>query len=188
MPLQPLNQVLHTLRTHPMWQEQRQFQWLLESWPEIVGPVVGAQTRPLRICRQRVLRVATSSAVWAQNLAFERHLILTKLNARLQPPLIDIQFSTQQWQQRPQASVSPQASLLSWSSGSRQAPSRINPQPQDVQAAFRRWSAAVQGRSQGLPRCPRCQCPTPPEELQRWQICSLCAARTLSTKKPSLKD
>lgn len=178
MPLQPLNQVLHGLRTHPMWQEQRQFQLLLECWPEIVGPVVEAQTRPLAISRQRVLRVATSSAVWAQNLAFERHLILEKLNQRLSSPLVEIQFSTGQWLQSPSTRAVKAEALLSQPSP-RLKLAPPPPRPPDSQTAFQQWAKTVQARSQQHPLCPQCRCPTPPAELQRWRTCGLCAVKTM---------
>jgi predicted nucleic acid-binding Zn ribbon protein len=28
-----------------------------------------------------------------------------------------------------------------------------------------------------LPRCPQCQCPTPPGELERWSVCAVCATQ-----------
>jgi len=163
-----------------MWQEQRQFQLLLECWPEIVGSVVGAQTRPLSISRQRVLRVATSSAVWAQNLAFERHLILEKLNQRLSSPLIDIQFSAGQWRQSRQSS----SRITETGKSPGQPSARLQltaepPRPQDSQTAFQSWAKTIQARSQQLPLCPQCRCPTPPEELQRWRTCGLCAVKTM---------
>lgn len=188
MPLQSLNQVLHTFQNQPLWHEQRQFQLLLASWQEIVGPAVGAQTQPLSISRQRVLQVAASSGVWAQNLAFERHLILKKLNLRLQPPLIDIQFSTRQWQSLRSKAAKPSSprqahpSHLPNSAGRKTAPAAPAGDPQ---TAFRRWAHTIQERSRQLPLCPQCRCPTPPGELQRWQICSLCAVKTLGSKKPS---
>jgi len=45
-----------------------------------------------------VLYVATSSSTWAQDMKFKRRSILKKLNARPSSPLVDIQFSTTQWQ------------------------------------------------------------------------------------------
>ncbi|NEP50291.1 MAG: DUF721 domain-containing protein, partial [Moorea sp. SIO3C2] len=30
---------------------------------------------------------------------------------------------------------------------------------------------------QNLPLCPQCKCPTPPGELQRWDVCGLCAIK-----------
>ena len=172
MSLQPLNQVLTSLQTKPMWQEQQQFQHLLHRWPQIVGPVVGAQTRPLTITQRAVLKVATSSAVWAQNLAFERHLILEKLNTCLTKPLVDIQFSSSQWQTKTKATKR-QKNL--------QPPQTVSTRTvvpaQDAQTAFQQWAQTLQARSRQLPLCPRCQCPTPASELQRWSICALCAAR-----------
>ncbi|HEY9847521.1 MAG TPA: DUF721 domain-containing protein, partial [Candidatus Caenarcaniphilales bacterium] len=101
MSFEPLNRVLGSLQRQAGWQAQQEFQHLLHCWPEVVGPVVHVQTRPVGITRQRVLRVATSSAVWAQNLAFERHRILEKLNTGLLQPLVDIRFSTSQWYSSP---------------------------------------------------------------------------------------
>lgn len=173
MSLQPLNQVLTSLQTKPMWQEQQQFQHLLKRWPQIVGPVVGAQTRPLTITQRAVLKVATSSAVWAQNLAFERHLILEKLNTCLAKPLVDIQFSSSQWQSKPKTQKIQQA--LKPNQTTSLARSALP--PQDAQTAFQHWAKTLQARSRQLPLCPRCQCPTPASELQRWSICALCAAR-----------
>jgi len=41
---------------------------------------------------------------------------------------------------------------------------------------FERWAEKVKLRSCALPSCPRCRCPTPIGELQRWQVCALCHA------------
>jgi predicted nucleic acid-binding Zn ribbon protein len=35
----------------------------------------------------------------------------------------------------------------------------------------------MRSRSQQLPLCPHCQCPTPAGELERWQMCSICATK-----------
>ncbi|AOW99895.1 hypothetical protein BJP34_10915 [Moorena producens PAL-8-15-08-1] len=45
------------------------------------------------------------------------------------------------------------------------------------EAAFKHWAKMMQMRSQNLPLCPQCQCPTPPGELQRWDVCGLCAIK-----------
>jgi predicted nucleic acid-binding Zn ribbon protein len=44
-------------------------------------------------------------------------------------------------------------------------------------AAFEQWATQVRSRSQTLPLCPKCDCPTPAGELQRWQVCGVCAAK-----------
>lgn len=178
--LAPVNQVLADLK-QSHWQAQQQFEHLIKIWTEGVGPVVAAQTRPVQLSPQRVLTVATSSAVWSQNLAFERHHILAKLNQSLAQPLADIRFSHSQWyrsrQPRQGGSVVPRP-LSTVSSGPQY---RLQPLPQvvrDPHLAFKQWSRAVQSRAQALPLCPQCQCPTPAPELDRWSVCALCAART----------
>ncbi|MEN9221503.1 MAG: DUF721 domain-containing protein, partial [Thermostichus sp. BF3_bins_97] len=78
--LRRLDQALGGVDSHPLWAELKQMQTLRQLWPETVGAVVAAQTHPLSVRRQ-VLQVATSTPAWAQNLAFQRHLILKKLNS-----------------------------------------------------------------------------------------------------------
>ncbi|OUL29437.1 RNA-binding protein [Nostoc sp. T09] len=184
MSFKSVNDILDVLEKQAQWQEQP-FQRLLQSWAEVVGVVVAAHTRPLSIQRD-VLRVATSSAAWAQNLTFKRQTLLLKLNEKLATSLMDIRFSTAGWQyspaaQKPQAEVLPREhpSYLGDLSTSSQelAPNTAN--PNNPNAAFGHWARVMQERSHGLPLCPQCQCPSPPGELQRWHVCSFCAAKQL---------
>jgi predicted nucleic acid-binding Zn ribbon protein len=185
MPLSSLQQVLGGLEDRDNWQKRKQFRQLLQCWVDVVGSVVAAQTQPVFIQRH-VLQVATSSAAWAQNLAFERQRILEKLNACLPYTITDIRFSTAQWRSektRQLYSNTTESSIL-W----QDHPSRISiapvptptPSPRSVrdpQTAFQRWAATVRDRSRHLPACPLCQCPTPPGELQRWSVCAICAVK-----------
>lgn len=174
MTFKPLNQVLSSLQKQK-WQEQQQFQRLLQCWTEVVGTVVSAQTRPTTISNHNVLWVTTSSSVWAQNLAFERYRILEKLNARLVKPLTDIRFSTRYWQH----------SSLKHQSLETEHPSQVFELPskpkemgsKDSNRAFQQWASIIQSRSHQLVLCPKCQCPTPPGELKRWSVCALCATQ-----------
>lgn len=180
MSFKPLNHVLNALQTQKAWQEQQQFRRLLQFWAEAVGPVVSTQTRPTAISNRNVLRVSTSSSVWAQNLAFERHRILEKLNPKLIWPLVDIQFSTRHWQNSPDKYHSlkvrqPWQDHPSQISGSL---SRSEPMSsKDSNTAFQHWASIVQSRSRHLVRCPKCQCPTPSGELKRWSVCAVCVTR-----------
>lgn len=157
--------------------QQQPFQLVLKYWAEAVGSVVATHTQLLSI-QKNVLWVATSSASWAQTLTFERQRILAKLNKQLPSPLIDIRFSTAQWQ-RPQASNADETET--W----RNHPSSIAPVSEpalstkcrDPQSAFEQWAKTTQKRSHNLPLCPQCQSPTPPGELQRWQVCCICAVK-----------
>jgi predicted nucleic acid-binding Zn ribbon protein len=194
MPFISLTQVIHGLENQDRWEKRRQFRQLVSSWAEVVGGVVAAQTRPLYVQRQ-VLHVATSSSVWAQNLAFERQRILEKLNAKLTYSLTDIRFSTAQWQlPQKRGAISSESDIL-W----QEHPSQLNRQftartsrspshasvsptlssPPDPQAAFQSWANTIRDRTRSLPACPICQCPTPPGELQRWSVCALCAAKQM---------
>lgn len=196
MPFQPLNHVLGILENHDKWEKRRQFRQLCTCWAEVVGKVVAAQTRPLYLQRN-ILYVATSSSVWAQNLVFERHRILTKLNDRLSYQLTDIRFSTAQWNAQKSSDANNSESYILWQnhpsqirsqrtpsssslySSSVQTSAYPHPIPNDPQTAFQGWANRIRERSQHLPTCPTCHCPTPPGELQRWSVCALCAAKQM---------
>ncbi|MDF5706473.1 MAG: DciA family protein [Nostoc sp. S4] len=182
MSLKSVNDILDVLEKQAKWQEQP-FQRLLKCWTEVVGSVVAAQTRPLSIQRD-VLWVATSSAAWAQNLTFGRSPLLLKLNKKLSTPLVDIRFSTVGWQ-HPSVEPKQQQTILPHEHPSYLSDRISRPEStlsiQDANAAFGHWAKIVQARSHGLPLCPQCQCPTPPGELERWSVCSICAAKQFSS-------
>ncbi len=101
--LQDLSGILNHFGQDDTWEEQRLFQQLLTQWVTIVGDSVAAHTRPTGIHR-RVLQVAASSPVWAQNLSYERRRILQKIQALGQLrslQLKDIRFSTAEWHNTP---------------------------------------------------------------------------------------
>lgn len=182
MSFKSVNDILEVLEAQAEWQDQP-FQRLLKSWSEVVGAVVAVHTQPLSIQRD-VLRVATSSAAWAQNLTFERQRLLLKLNEKLSIGLVDIHFSTAQWR-RPQDTRKGQQTMSlrehpSYVGDQMNVRDDVTPITRDSNAAFQHWARTVQARSHGLPLCPLCQCPTPPGELQRWGVCSLCAAKQCS--------
>ncbi len=180
---------MKSVETRAQSTSQRTFQAVCDRWVEVVGVMVAAQTRPVGVQRN-ILSVATSSAVWAQTLSFERLRLLQKLNQAIalpssKPPLHDIRFSTAQWRSQTAQPWDTHSEVLStW----RQHPSRLPPSapvrspatPKDAMTAFHHWSTSIQSRSQQLPLCPSCQCPTPPGELQRWTVCSLCATKQWS--------
>ncbi len=187
MSLKSVNDVLNILKAKAVIQEPP-INALLQNWHEIVGDVLALQTRPLSIQRH-LLRVATSSAAWAQNLTFERQSLLIKVNQKLVTPVTDIHFSTAGWHISPIREKKPELPSPS------QHPSYlgesidiINAIATDVSVvdkeqassrnkAFEAWANAVKVRSHKLPLCPECQCPTPSGELQRWDVCALCAAK-----------
>ncbi|MDF5724273.1 MAG: DciA family protein [Rhizonema sp. PD37] len=182
MSFKSVNDILGDLEVQAKLQQQP-FQSVLKYWAEVAGTIVANHSRPLSIQRH-VLWVATSSAAWAQNLTFQRQQLLLKLNQKLcdpLDPLVDIRFSTAGWQRPKEKESSAQALSSS------QHPSYISddmgisrdrkPTSKNADAAFGHWAELVRSRSLGLPLCPQCQCPTPPGELLRWQVCSVCAAQ-----------
>jgi predicted nucleic acid-binding Zn ribbon protein len=178
MALEGVKGVLIQLK-RTQWKSQQTFEQLRNQWPEIVGELVAAQTRPVRINPQRVLQVAASSPVWAQNLAFERMQILAKVNTVLDKPVTDIHFSAALWHRSFKEAPKPQSFPSPWGDAPAVIPAPIL--PKDSQDAFSRWADVVQQQGQSRPRCPVCECPTPLQELQRWTVCSLCATRGKTT-------
>lgn len=182
MSLKPINDILGVLEQQAKWQTDP-LALILQSWAEVVGAVAAIHSRPLSMQRD-VLRVATSSAAWAQNLTFSRQTLLLKLNTKLSMSLVDIRFSTAGWQKpkdlfKPPTSVSPQEHPSYLGDISSSPPVR-KPTEQTVNQVFESWAKERQARSQSLPLCPQCQCPTPPGELQRWRVCALCSVKQSS--------
>lgn len=186
MDFQSLNQILGYLKIMERSPQQKQFQKLLECWEEILG-VIAAQTLPLYIERG-VLYVATSSAALSQELSFRVPQILQKLNLLLPTPLENIRFSAAQWQTIRERSQSTQSENVNeWHHhpsmiGRSKKPDLINSieNNQNPQTTFENWAKAIKARSQKLPLCPQCQCPTPPGEIQRWSVCAICATKQWS--------
>ncbi|WP_299493770.1 DUF721 domain-containing protein [Acaryochloris sp. IP29b_bin.137] len=182
MSLEPVQQVLKSLK-QTQWQQEQQFVRLLDTWSQIVGPAVAAQSQPIQITARKVLLVATSSSAWAQNLAFERNRILLKLNTQTQQALTDIRFTTSEWPRRSakprRLSVPPPITPVNLMPPHPLPQLKSGSNPSDPTAAFDRWTEAIHQRFQGFPTCPRCQCPTPITELKRWTVCSLCAVRPI---------
>ncbi len=181
MSFQSLDRVFQRVINQPGWETQRQFHHLLREWQGVVKPKIAQQTRPLYISR-KILWIATSSSVWAQHLTFKRHQILKQLNAKLALSLVDIRFSTAQWHHQSNSKSQNNFEAAQSSSHPSSLPHNLpNPVPtassNQVQAALQNWLSALEVRSQYLPTCPQCQCPTPEGELQRWQVCAICATQ-----------
>ncbi len=177
MSFKSLNDILGSLETQAKLLEHP-FQQLLHFWSEIVGVAIATHTRPLAI-QYDVLRVATSSAAWAQNLTFQRQSLLRKINDQLPKPLVDIRFSTVGWH-LPKTEIHQTTTELnhpSYVDDEVTLSITVLPTTKDPQVAFQQWVDTLQTRARSLPLCPECGCATPIGELQRWQVCSICAAK-----------
>lgn len=171
MALQPLSRTLKRIERDPRWASHRAVQMLQQMWTEAVGSVVAQHTAPLSIQRG-VLSVATSTGSWAQNLVFQKKLILQKLNTHLPTPLTDLRFLPGEWHRRPSLG-SPTDTLAYRGAG---IPSQ-HARPQTPTEALERYRVVIQARQQQLPKCPQCRQAATPEELQRWNLCSPCWIR-----------
>lgn len=100
MPFQSLHTVLDDVQQAYQTRGKSQVNQLMQHWAIAVGPVVAAQTKPLNLYRG-VLKVATSSAVWAQTLMFERQRILANLQEISDLTIKDIHFSPGDWATTP---------------------------------------------------------------------------------------
>lgn len=179
-----LAEILTKIPEQPGWEKYQQYCQLVECWQAIVSPKIAKQTRPLYIKRQ-VLWVATSSSVWAQELSFQRYILLQKLNSRLALSLKDIRFTTYQGQQQTsdrsknnpnnQEQHLPHPSSVKLNNIS--LPSNNLPVVNDPQTVVKNWLNALQQRSLQLSVCPQCKSPTPEGELKRWHLCCHCAAK-----------
>lgn len=172
--LNSIRPVLHQLEADPRWTQFRLMQTIHHLWPGVVGDAVAKHTSPLRLHHQ-TLQVATSTAAWAQNLSFQRHLILTKLNPQLKIPIKDIRFLPAEWHRSSSPAMRiPENRPTSASS----TPRRFSaPPPTTPEEALDRWRRRVQQVQQQMVSCPQCGHPCPSSELKRWSICSLCQIR-----------
>jgi predicted nucleic acid-binding Zn ribbon protein len=164
-----LGQVLDQITAKSQWRRGKRLGIILQSWQEIVGQEVARQTQPIGIYGG-VLQVATSSAVWCQELSLQRSPILGKINQLLsrthpQELLRDIRFSTARWQS-PHPSSPP---VL---------PTAVEPPPSAL-AAWQRLGQTL--KQQRTVKCPRCQSYTTPFDLERWGVCRFCARQRFIT-------
>jgi predicted nucleic acid-binding Zn ribbon protein len=188
--MQSLDYILGRLRSQILTPEQQQFQDLCECWLEIVGTVAGLHSRPVSWHRG-VLNVATSSSTWSQDLTLRRVQIIQKLNQKLLFTVQDIRFSAAGWlyQSSADQQISLSASTDELSQIWHEHPSRVEvstptgkdsievplSSSSDALTAFESWANNLKVRSQHLPLCPQCHCPTPAGELSRWSVCGFCA-------------
>lgn len=180
--LDPLKNAISSWEQSHASQHYREFQLILSRWADVVGEEVASHAQPISLQGQ-VLRVATSSSTWSQTLMFERTRIVAKLNAMLSLNLTDMRFqpgkvdATAAKSPEEAAMSKVQAEVRSHPSWVASSPATPPPQPPTTpKEAFDRWSKRMIQRSSALADCPRCHCPTPPGELERWTVCSFCVS------------
>lgn len=167
--LRSIRPLIAQLEREPRWSQFRLMQTIQQLWPQIVGEAVAKHTQPVRMSRG-TLQVATSTAAWAQNLVFQRQLILAKLNPQIPTPLKEIRFLPAEWHRRSTGEPDPLPSPHS------RPPrlSRKSPAPQTPEEALERWIRRVKQAQLTMASCPRCGHPCPPQEVEQGSICCFC--------------
>ncbi len=81
-----------TLEKFGLDKDMARYQFVLR-WKEIVGDEIAQRSRPESL-RKRTLVVSVVSSAWAQELSFQKHIILHRLKKILgdEPPIDDIMF------------------------------------------------------------------------------------------------
>jgi predicted nucleic acid-binding Zn ribbon protein len=175
--MQSLQTLMQHLDQSPQWRATAGLRQILAVWPQLVGEAVAQHSQPTKVYRD-VLQVTVSSAAWAQTLTFERPRILHNLHQTLpatQTTIQDLRFSAAQWQrERPRSHPRSTIALAdhpSWA-GALQHTKALPPQTADM--AFQQWEHRRRTQLSTQSQCPRCHCPCPTQELQRWSMCAIC--------------
>ena len=173
MAFNSLDKLLNIILSQPQWQKQKRFYELKQYWYEIVNHKVAQHTRPLSL-QNEVFYIATSNAVWAQELSLQRRNLLRKLNYRLPKPIKNLHFASMKWH-------SDQLNSSNYDDN-REAnhPSSINLSSSTIdkadtpQKALQQWFQQIKYRSSDWQPCPRCHILSPIGELKRWHVCAIC--------------
>ena len=182
--MRSLDKILSKITQQPEWQEYQQYQQVLKCWyKEVVNRKISQNTRPIYFSRG-VLGIATSSAVWAQELNLQRYSFLKKLNKNLNFQVKDIRFTPAPWhdlamEQNKANNPKKNDKKTNIGAYSTKLPeSNVSiSNPKTVHESLQNWLDKVKMRSQVLPLCPQCNSPTPQEELKRWHLCCHCMSR-----------
>jgi predicted nucleic acid-binding Zn ribbon protein len=170
--LNPLERILDRFIQQPEWQKYREYIQIIECWQQVVDRQVFQNAKPLYQERE-ILYVATSSAVWAQELALQRYSLVKKLNSRLNFTIKDIRFSPASWHQKSKQEIV-EIPLQEVSKQKSQTETESNI---DANMAIESWLNNIPQKSPNLVNCPQCQSLTPQAELTRWQVCRYCIAQ-----------
>jgi predicted nucleic acid-binding Zn ribbon protein len=184
MSFNSLEQLIQKLLLAPELEKQRHYLLVRDCWYKTVNAKIALHTRPLSFDRQ-ILFIATKSAPWAQTLSLQRDRLLKQLNPQLPFTLLDLRFSTVNWQEG--EVVTETRTIVAHPSSIVPNPSLESPEnPSEARdelpigkmpsEALERWLATIEARSQSFPLCPCCHTPTPNGELERWGICAYCFA------------
>ncbi len=178
-----LDKILSKITQQPEWSEYQQYQQLLKCWQQVINQKILQNTRPLYFSRG-ILGIATSSAVWAQELTLQRYSLIKKLNKNLNFRVKDIRFTPARWDdtinqvnQSYLAKKVDNAENIAVLPFGQPIAEQNMAAPKTPHESLQNWLEKVKMRSQTLPLCPQCNSPTPQKELERWHLCCHCMAQ-----------
>ncbi len=171
-----LDQILQELQKSQTWRKPQEFLAIVEVWTQVAGTQVAKHSQPVRV-QNGILWIATSSAVWAQQLTYQRDLLRQKLSQALPDlHLVELRFSTSGWQTKKTIGTA-----TTTKSSAMKRKSFRWPPTEDVQERFGQVSQVLRWRREQSPPCPRCHQVSHPASLQRWGYCAACHRDTLGT-------
>jgi predicted nucleic acid-binding Zn ribbon protein len=194
MTFNSLAQTIQKLLLAPEWERQRYYLLARDCWYKTVNAKIARHAHPLSVDRQ-ILYVATQSAPWAQTLSLQRDRLLKQLNSQLPFTLLELRFSTVNWQvkqpDRPQETIASHPSLIVLPNSPETPAKPLDsenkleelPCGKTPTEALERWLRTIKLRSQSLPLCPCCHVATSIGELERWRVCAYCFAQNQSGER-----
>ncbi|TAF51197.1 MAG: DUF721 domain-containing protein [Oscillatoriales cyanobacterium] len=205
MDLTDLSSLINALRPSFRSPEQQQLDTIATAWAIALGDHIAANAYPLHYERH-TLTIAVRQSIWAQQLTAQTHQILNHLRPQLPPqiPIKTLRFRVAPHPCRVQTSTASQIRPPSdlphpsrWplppdpqrsQTAPKPTPAR-NPAPSStLQQTVDRWKTTLDRHAPYLKPCPRCHCLTPPAELDRWQICAVCATALFQSAHPLGSD
>ncbi|MGD1901563.1 MAG: DciA family protein [Geitlerinemataceae cyanobacterium] len=209
MEFDPLAKIVDRLRPSFRSPAQQQLDAIVAIWCETFGASLADRARPIQYERG-ILTIAVRQSIWAQQLAAQTHPLLEQLCPHLPPEIAiaSLRFRVAPHRLGPSAPQTearepgphpsrwpnpdappkkqPNSQPKNQPDNQQKKPASLAPRqppaPPETNSLDRlteRWSRRLD-RPDSRP-CPRCQCPTPPGELDRWSMCAPCAIALFQT-------
>lgn len=174
-----LGSILQQIIQQPAWQNYRDYCQIRDSWHELVNTQALANSKPLHI-EKTTLYVATSSAVWAQELSLQSYAIARKIQTNLQIEITKVKCSPARWHslQAPKIATNNDEIQLQETNLRQiiEAKKNTRVKSESPQLIIRQLLEKTNVQSSKT-MCPQCDCPTTQAELARWGVCRHCIAQ-----------
>ncbi len=177
MSFNSLDKLLQVILSQPQWEKQRRYYELKKCWYEIANHKVTQHTRPVSV-KNDTLYVATSNAVWAQELSLQRRGLIVKINRRTEKPIKDLHFASMSWYNNHLVTINMEDDTRQEKHPSLIADSGVNSssleKSETPTEALEKWFEQIKNRTSTWHSCPNCHTSCPEGELKRWGVCAIC--------------